>query len=501
MTTPPPAIPVDYTAKDFRGYRDAMLTYASTAIPEWTTRSPADFGVAMVEMLSYCLDVMSYYQDRLVSEAYLTTATQRSSVLEIARTLGYTPYPAQAATGTVTLVTDETQTTAVTVPVRTQIITEFQEEFQGPLIFETMADVTVPATGGTAVVQVVEGATQFSETITLTFADASSQTVPVSDLGTSTGTPDQAFTIPRTPVDVSTVRVFAMYPDGPVEWVKTDSLLDATSSDRAFELGVDAAGVVSVLLGDGVNGSIPESGIVLKLAYRMGGGVRGNLSAGALVDVASVVPGISVLSSSATAGGFDAESTESIRRSAPAAFGTQDRAVTREDYANLALLVPGVDKSNSLSESASLVTVYMLGAGNSVPTQELFEAATQYIQQRAMTGTTVLTQAGSLVPINFGSTAEPLTLGVRPQYRRTDTELAVTQAIQKMLDPAITLFAQRVTVADAYAAVHDIPGVLYVHIPMMARGDQAQTGTADVLCREWEVPVPGTITITSVGGV
>ncbi|MFE9834043.1 baseplate J/gp47 family protein [Streptomyces sp. NPDC005551] len=497
--TPVPA--VDYTAKDFLGFRDAMLSHAKTVIPEWTTRSPSDFGVALVEMLAYSLDIMSYYQDRLVGEAYLSTATQRSSVIEIARTLGYLPYPAQAATGSVTLVTDATQTSAVTVPAGTQVITNFIEVFGGPLVFETLTDVTVPGNGGVAAVSVVEGATQMSDTITLTSDDASPQTLPVVDLGTSTGEVDQVFTIPRTPVDLSTVRVFGVYPDGPIEWVTISSLLDATSSERVIELRTDADGNVSIAFGDGVNGVVPENGVDLKVAYRSGGGTRGNLSAGSLVDIASLIPGVSVQSSSEMSGGYDAESTESIRRNAPQAWGTQDRAVTTADYAALALAVPGVDKANAIGQSTTLISLFLLGARNSTPASSLFEQAVTYVQKRSMAGVTVVGQAGTLVPVNFGSIADPVTVGVAPQYRRSDTQLAVTQALQRLLDPDVTTFGQRVSVASAYAAVHDIPGVLYVHIPMMARADQAQNGTDDVLCREWEVPVPGTIQITAVGGV
>lgn len=500
MTTP--AVPVDYTAKDFKGFREAMLSYAKTSIPEWTSRSPADFGVAMVEMLAYSLDIMSYYQDRLVSEAYLATATKRSSVLEIARTLGYRPYAAQASTGTVTFVSDSTQPTDVVVPAGTQVITAFNESLGGPLIVETLAQVTVPALGGTGTVAVVEGATQGTDTITLILDDASPQTIPVIDLGVSSGAVDQTFTVPRTPVDVSTIRVFGEYPNGPLEWVVTDSLLDATSSERVIELRTDADGTVSIVFGDGVNGVIPETGVAIKLAYRMGGGARGNLSANSLVDVASsTLTGITVLSSSELVGGLDEESTERIRRNAPKAWGTQDRAVTADDYAALALAVPGVDKAEALGQSTSLITLFLLGARNSVPPVSLFERTTQYVQARSMAGVTVVCQSGTLVPVNFGSAALPVTVGVMPQYRRTDTQLAVTQALQTLLDPDRTGFQQRVTVADAYAAVHDIPGVLYVHIPIMARADQAQTGTDDVLCREWEVPIPGVINITAVGGV
>jgi hypothetical protein len=118
-----------------------------------------------------------------------------------------------------------------------------------------------------------------------------------------------------------------------------------------------------------------------------------------------------------------------------------------------------------------------------------------------MAGTRVLVQPGTLVGVNFGSTSNPITLGVQQQYRRTDVQLAVTQALQNLLAPDVTSFQQRVTIAQAYAAVHDIPGVLYVQIPVLARADQVQTGTADIVCREWETPIAGDINITAVGGV
>lgn len=499
MTTPAHA--VDYTAKDFAGFREAMLAYASTVIPEWTSRAPADFGVAMVELLAYCLDILSYYQDRLVSEAYLDTATQRSSVLEIARMLGYTPYPAAASTGAVTLVTDLTQATPVLVPAGTQLITGFQTDVQGPLIFETTADASVPASGGTVQVPVVEGATQGTSTITVTSGTAGPVTVPVVTLGTSTGAADQRFVLPQIPVDQSTVRVYTQYPDGPAQWLASDSLLDAASGDRQFFLTTDAAGAVSVQFGDGVAGQIPDAGIQILAAYRVGGGTRGNLGANALVDVSAPLAGVSVQSSTETTGGLDAESSASIRRNAPAAHAIQDRAVTVADYAAAAGAVPGVDKASAIAQSVSMITVFLLGAGNGAPSQALIESATQYVQARAMAGTTVLVEPGTTVPVNFGSTSTPVTVGVRPQYRRTDVQLTVTQALQALLAPDATAFGQRVTVAQAYAAVHDIPGVLYVQIPVLARADQAQTGTADIVLREWETPVAGTINITAVGGV
>jgi uncharacterized phage protein gp47/JayE len=266
-------------------------------------------------------------------------------------------------------------------------------------------------------------------------------------------------------------------------------------------LSTDATGNVSVIFGDGNNGRIPENGVDLLVAYRIGGGVRGNLAANALVDVASFIPGVAVQSSSLMTGGLDAESTNSIRRNAPAIPASQNRGVTDSDYANLALGVQGVDKASALAQSVSVVTVYILAATNMTPSQALIDATTQAVQAQAMIGTTVVIQTGSLVPVNFGTPTVPVTVGVMPQYRRSDVQLAVTQALQNLLDPSTTSFRQRVSVAQAYGAVHGLPGVLYVQIPVMARADAAQSGTADVVCQPWEVPFAGTINISAVGGI
>jgi len=89
--TPASDIPIaiSYTGRDYYSLREQLIARIQDRIPTWTASDPADFGVALVEAFAYLGDVMSYYIDRNVNESFITTATQRDSVLNIAQTYGY----------------------------------------------------------------------------------------------------------------------------------------------------------------------------------------------------------------------------------------------------------------------------------------------------------------------------------------------------------------------------------------------------------------------------
>ena len=67
--TPTNAPPIDYLAKDFLSFRQALLDFSALRYPEWQERSEADFGVMFLEALSSLADDLSYTQDRIAAEA------------------------------------------------------------------------------------------------------------------------------------------------------------------------------------------------------------------------------------------------------------------------------------------------------------------------------------------------------------------------------------------------------------------------------------------------
>ena len=62
-----------------------------------TSRNQDDPSMALLDAWAVVADVLTFYQERLANEGYLRTATERRSVLELARLVGYRPRPGVAA--------------------------------------------------------------------------------------------------------------------------------------------------------------------------------------------------------------------------------------------------------------------------------------------------------------------------------------------------------------------------------------------------------------------
>lgn len=80
---------INYLAKDYASFRQLILDRIALLSPGWTERNPADLGMALVELLAYTADYLSYRQDAIATEAYLGTARKRISVRRHARLVDY----------------------------------------------------------------------------------------------------------------------------------------------------------------------------------------------------------------------------------------------------------------------------------------------------------------------------------------------------------------------------------------------------------------------------
>jgi len=95
--TPQPACPpekrpepeINYLAKDYASFRQLILDRLALIMPDWKERHVPDLGIALVELLAYVGDHLSYYQDAVATEAYLDTARLRTSVRRHVRLMDY----------------------------------------------------------------------------------------------------------------------------------------------------------------------------------------------------------------------------------------------------------------------------------------------------------------------------------------------------------------------------------------------------------------------------
>ncbi len=80
---------LSYLAKDYASFRQLILDRLALVMPDWQERHVPDLGIALVELLAYTGDYLSYHQDAVASEAYLDTARLRTSVRRHARLVDY----------------------------------------------------------------------------------------------------------------------------------------------------------------------------------------------------------------------------------------------------------------------------------------------------------------------------------------------------------------------------------------------------------------------------
>ena len=80
---------INYLAKDYASFRRLMLDRMALLSPQWRERNAADLGIALVEVLAFVGDYLSYQQDAIHTEAYLGTARRRVSVRRHARFVDY----------------------------------------------------------------------------------------------------------------------------------------------------------------------------------------------------------------------------------------------------------------------------------------------------------------------------------------------------------------------------------------------------------------------------
>ena len=84
--TPPD---IHYLARDYDGFRQAMLDRMAVLLPTWDETHAADIGITLVETLAYAADRVSYFQDAVNTEAYIGTARSRISLRRHARLVDY----------------------------------------------------------------------------------------------------------------------------------------------------------------------------------------------------------------------------------------------------------------------------------------------------------------------------------------------------------------------------------------------------------------------------
>ena len=330
---------IDYTSKDYESFRNDMIKNLQIRMPEYTDTRQSDAGIVILELLAQGLDIISYYQDVLANEAFLSTAEQRSSILKWCQMLGYIPKASTPSEFTQVFVLSSAQSTDTVIPIGTKVKTR-SSSTEPEIYFETASDLVIPA--GSLGNEKLGDDYRYSVKVI--------QGVSVSGelLGSSTGSKDQSFKLNYTPVILDSISVSVNEGDGFERWERVDSFIDSTSTSRVYTATINDNDEAVITFGDGVFGKIPlayDSGIYCD--YRVGGGTQGNVGAEkiCLLDSNIALVESTFNPNTADVEGHNKESIEEIKMNAPASYRTIWGAITTQDFAEVTKAnFPEVDK-------------------------------------------------------------------------------------------------------------------------------------------------------------
>ena len=488
MSTPPSSTPisVDYTSKDYYALREELINRVQLRVPDWTGEDPADFGIALVEAFAYLGDLITYYIDRNANESFLATATQRSSVLNIAQSYGYVPSGYGRAFTTLQL--SNSSASAITLPAGSVFYGDIViNDTVQKVYFTTDANVTVPekigAVNGVATITAQEGLpVELVATSTNEYGE---------QIGTATGLPNQILELGETPVAADSIEVYVQDGDAYSKWTQVTHLIDYGPNDQVFQISTNEDGVVSVYFGDGVSGLIPTKFSDIRATYIVGGGNTGNVD-NSTIDTIYYVPVLSegeliALQSKVTVtnpepaiGGSDPETLDQIRNAAPLTLRANNRAVTLQDYADLALAVDSVGKANATASVWNSVTVYIAPSRNSTnielapgydesgdpsPAYEgLKENVEDYLEDKILLGTTV-----TVLPPTYVDASVTIRYTKLSQYTTAQVEKAIKATFLKEFGYINQFFESTIYPQDVEFVIQQIPGVKTSRVTFLHR--------------------------------
>ena len=250
-----------------------------------------------------------------------------------------------------------------------------------------------------------------------------------------------------------------------VPWTKVDSFTDAGPFDRCYVTQTDQADKTTIIFGDGVNGMrLPTGQENVTASYRVGLGSEGNVSTGAISQLATRPFGVKAVASPlAASGGVDRDVIDQGKSNIPRATVAMDRLVSVEDYAAFASLFGGVGKAAAIAVPGRRPLVYLTVAGPTWQDNKL----SQYDNLRQ-----ALAQAGDASIFFRVDTCELMLLivaarvTVTPDRIWANVEPDIRAALIERFRYERRELGQSIALSEVTSAIQGVPGVAAVNIIM-----------------------------------
>lgn len=429
---------LSYIDRSYNQIKQAVLNRLAVVVPEVTDNSESNILVRLINVYAAIAEMLGYYLDNMARETFLSNARLYFTAVKIAKQYDYRIASSQAASVDLQFTFQQTGAgafTGFTVPAGTEIQTA--EGIQ----FFTVEDLVF--------------ANSSLNTITGVVSATNAQSVTGVNLGTSSGNATQVFTAPT---EVAGFTIVAIV--GGLPYVGVETFAFSSPTDQHFVQSVDENKNVIITFGDGVNGLIPPLGDSIDINYNRCDGESANVAANTVINIISPLPTppigytISVSNPSRAAGGTGVEDLASLKKHIPLQLRTNNRAVTEQDFVDIATLNPQVAQAAVSYSCGKFVSVYVVPDGGGIASQALLNDVSNFFEPRRIITTSIDVLAAGEIRIQLS-----LTLRVAANQLRASVEADVRSALLNFFSVDNQSIGGALRISDIYQTIENVTGV------------------------------------------
>lgn len=334
-------------------------------------------------------------------------------------------------------------------------------------------------------------------------------------LGMGTAQPNQQGQLVNRSVVADSVQVEVEETGGWTRWTEVVDFEASGRDDRHFVLNSDAG---LVTFGNGIRGRAPQIGERLRARhYRYGGGLSGNVPAGAINKLPKI-SGVTIANVLPARGGDDPESIEAALDRIPSEFRRHDRAVAESDFRELAMMTPGAEigraevlplfhpqRVNDTTPGVVSVVVWPREdprhPGAPWPDRTLLSSVCRWLDTRRLVTTELY-----VIPPTYRKIAVSVGIEVKPGHGVEAVRRWVELVIRQYLAPLPPYgpsgngwpLGRRVHGPELESAALQVEGVEFLYgLNLASIDDNVPTQRTTVILTPWEVPQLTDITIVS----
>lgn len=311
------ATKLQVTELDFDDIKTNLKTYMKNQT-EFSDYNFEGSGLSvLIDALAYNTHYLGMNANMAVNEAFLDTATLRSSVVSHAKTLGYTPRSARAPIAYLNVTINNSSLTSITVDKGTKFTTQIDGTSYAYVVNANQTTTPVNGVLRFSNLPVYEGSLVTAK-----------YTVDSSNI-------EKRYMVTDNRADTTTLKVSVQNSASDVTttvYTLATDITQVTATSNVYFLQETDGGKYEVYFGDDVVGTKPTDGNIIIIEYIVTNKAQSN---GAKTFSGTSVGGqsnITIATVAASAGGAEPETIESIKYNAPLDYASQGRAVTTEDY-------------------------------------------------------------------------------------------------------------------------------------------------------------------------